>query len=927
MAHPTLSPQEFVDKWRKTELKESAAAQEHFIDLCRMLGHPTPAEADPEGKWFTFEAGATKQRGGQGWADVWKKGYFAWEYKGKHANLDAAYQQLLQYREALQNPPLLIVSDIERIEIHTNFVNTVKQLYEISLDDLLVPDERRLLHHAFFDHKALKAPQTTEEVTQKAAAEFARLADLLRQWGEDPQETAQFLIRLLFCLFAEDIGLLPKDLFTKLVDRTRRQPSAFSSQLSHLFGAMVGGGWFGADEIEFFDGGLFEDDKVLPLTTDGLDILSRASRLDWSNIEPAIFGTLFERSLDPGKRTQLGAHYTSREDILLIVEPVVMAPLRRRWSEVQSEVAELVEKREETGSKAWVTQYTNMIQETIMDFLKELSEVEVLDPACGSGNFLYVALRELLDLEKEVVTVAAQMGLTRPYPQVSPAQMHGIEIDDYAHQLAEATIWIGYIQWLHENGFGVPPEPILKPLKNIWQMDAILAYDEAGYAVVPEWPEADVIIGNPPFLGDKKMRHELPDEYVDTLRALYGNRIPGQSDLVCYWFERARQLIDAGKLERAGLLATNSIRGGANRRVLERIKETGNIFWAESDRDWILDGAAVNVSMIAFDDGSEDTRILDGSIVKKINSDLTGDVDVTAAASLEENRRIAFIGTQKGGPFDIPEALAHRMLTEAGNPSGRPNSDVLRPWINGWDITRRSRGRWIIDFGTSTPLREAAGYEAPFEYVKEKVKPTREQVSSESRTTEWWWLHQRPRPEMRSQLKDLARYIATPRVSKHRVFVWVKADVLPDSAVVAIARQDDYFFGTLHSRVHEKWSLRQGTSLEDRPRYTPTSTFDTFAFPWPPGDEPNDDPRVAAIAESARELIESRRAWLNPPGATEEELKKRTLTNLYNEYPTWLELIHGKLDKAVLDAYGWPHGLDDEEILRRLLKLNLERAG
>jgi hypothetical protein len=384
MTQPTLSPQEFVDKWRKAELKERSAAQEHFIDLCRMLGHPTPAEADPEGKWFTFEAGATKQRGGQGWADVWKKGYFAWEYKGKHADLDEAYQQLLQYREALENPPLLIVSDIERILIHTNFVNTVKRVYEITLDDLLVSEKRRLLHHAFYDYRQLKAPQTPEQVTQEAAREFAHLADLLRQWGEDPQETAHFLIRMLFCLFAEDIGLLPEDLFTRLVERTQGKPSAFAHQLSNLFGAMTDGGWFGAEEIEHFDGGLFEDDRVLELGSEGLDILCRVSRLDWSNIEPAIFGALFERSLDPSKRSQLGAHYTSKDDILLIVEPVVMAPLRRRWEEVRAEVEELVQKREETGSKAWVTQYTNTIQEKIMGFLNELSEVQVLDPACGA---------------------------------------------------------------------------------------------------------------------------------------------------------------------------------------------------------------------------------------------------------------------------------------------------------------------------------------------------------------------------------------------------------------------------------------------------------------------------------------------------------------------------------------------------------------
>ncbi len=855
-----------------------------------------------------------------------EKGYFAWEYKGKHADLDAAYQQLLQYREALENPPLLIVSDIERILIHTNFVNTVKQVYELALDDLLVPEKRRLLRHVFYDYRELKAPQTTEQVTQEAAREFAHLADLLRQWGEDPQETAYFLIRLLFCLFAEDIGLLPKGLFTKLVERTQGNSAAVAHQLSDLFGAMKDGGWFGAEEIEHFDGGLFQDDRVLELSSEGLDILSSVSRLDWSNIEPAIFGTLFERSLDPGKRSQLGAHYTSKEDILLIVEPVVMAPLRRRWDEVRTEVEELVQKRQETSSKAWGTQYTNMIREKIIGFLSELAEIQVLDPACGSGNFLYVALRELLDLEKEVVTFAGDVGLTRPIPQVSPAQMHGIEVNEYAHQLAEATIWIGYIQWLHENGFGAPPEPILEPLQNIWQIDAILAYDEDGNPTEADWPEADVVIGNPPFLGDKKMRAEMGDKYVDDLRTLYRGRIPGQSDLVCYWFEKARKLIEDDEIDRAGLLATQGIRGGANRTVLERVKASGDIFWARSDRDWVLDGATVHVSMIGFDDGGQTERVLDGNPVRQINSDLTGNTDVTKAVRLVENEGLAYQGPVKVGPFDIEDSLARDMLHEP-NPHGASNTEVIKPFMNASDITGRSRGMWIIDFDEKT-LEEAALFEAPFEYVKEYVKPLRENNRDEQRRTYWWRLG-RSGADLKEVKSDCDRIILTPRVSKHRVFMWATSDLLPNSAVVAIARDDDYFFGVLHSRVHEVWARSQGMQLRDAEsgfRYTPSTTFETFPFPWPPGEEPPDDLRVEAIAEVARELVGQRQAWLNPPGATEEELKKRTLTNLYNECPTWLELAHRRLDEAVLDAYGWPHDVDDEDILRRLLALNLERA-
>ena len=607
---PTLSPQEFVAKWRKATLKESAAAQEHFIDLCHLVGHPTPAEADPTGQTFTFEAGASKQRGGQGWADVWKKGYFAWEYKGKHKNLDQAYQQLLQYREALLNPPLLVVSDIDQIVVHTNFTNTVKQVVRIGLDDLLRPEGLAQLRAVFLSPETFRVPQTPERVTQEAAREFARLADLLRKYGEDPQRAARFLIRLLFCLFAEDTGLLPDGLFTRLIEQTHKRPASFTQQLRQLFQAMASGGWFGADEIAHFDGRLFGDDTVLELDSDGLDILARVSTLDWSSIEPSIFGTLFERSLDPSKRSQLGAHYTSKEDIMLIVEPVLMAPLRRRWAEVREQAVELARRRDEAASGRVREKRHKELTSLLMGFAHEIAQVQILDPGCGSANFLYVALRQLLDLEKEVITLADDLGVGRFFPSVSPAQLHGIEINAYAHELAQATVWIGYIQWLRENGFGVPGEPVLKPIETILQMDAILAYDEQGQPTEPEWPQVDIIIGNPPFLGDKKMRSELGDKYVEDLRGLYAGRLPGQSDYVCYWFEKARAGIEVGKAKRAGLLATQAIRGGANRRVLERIKESGDIFYAQADRPWILDGANVRVAMVGFDDRSETHRRL-----------------------------------------------------------------------------------------------------------------------------------------------------------------------------------------------------------------------------------------------------------------------------------------------------------------------------
>lgn len=920
-----LIPQTFVEKWQHTTLKERSAYQQHFLDLCALVKHATPAEMDHAGTFFTFEAGAKKVGGGDGFADVWYRGHFAWEYKGKHADLDKAYQQLLQYREALENPPLLIVSDIDTIVIHTNFTNTIKRKISLTLDDLLTTQGIETLRRVFTQPEAFQATETAEQVTEQAAVKFAQLAEILRQKGYETHAAAHFLIRLLFCLFAEDTALLPSRLFTNLALNFRNRAEGFTRQLNRLFEAMATGSEFGIDPILHFDGRLFDDAQALELGKDGIEILLAVGQLDWASIEPSIFGTLFERSLDPAKRSQLGAHYTSRDDILLIVEPVLMAPLRRKWAEVEAEARALAGQRDaESGRKRAGLQ--EKLSGLLVGFAQEIAAVTVLDPACGSGNFLYMALRQLLDLEKEVIHLAGELGVGTFFPSVSPAQLHGIEINETAHQLAQAAIQIGYIQWLRENGFGIPTEPILKPLDTIVNMDAILAYDEQGRAYEPEWPMADVIIGNPPFLGDKKMRAELEHTNLEAFRKLYKNRIPGQSDFVCYWFEKARGMIDAGIAKRAGLLATNSIRGGANRTVLDRITHTGNIFWAQSDRNWVLDGAAVRVSMIGFDNGDEKSIFLDDYQVNKINSDLTARINLPSAITLVENLNLAFIGTQKGGNFDIPWEQALAMLDLRENPNGKPNSDVIRPWINGLDITRGPQGMWIIDFGTDMSLEQACQYSTPFEYIKKNVESVRVKTNSEKRTAARWWLHQRPRPEMRIALTGLTRYIATARVAKYRLFVWIYSEVLADSQVVVIARSDDYFLGVLHSRVHELWSLKLGTSLEDRPRYTPTTTFETFPFPWPPGTEPQDDPRVQAIAQAARELVQYRDNWLNPPGLPEAELKKRTLTNLYNQRPTWLDNAHKKLDQAVFAAYGWPPDLTDEQILERLLALNLERA-
>ncbi len=918
-----MTPSEFATKWAGSQRTERAASQEHFIDLCRMLGVPTPNEADPAGTWYAFEKGAEKTAGGDGFADVWKRGHFGWEYKGKRKDLEAAYQQLLQYREALENPPLLVVCDLARFEIHTNFTGTAKKVYRFTLQDLAeAPREPlRLLRAVMGNPEALRPTTTRQEITEEAAKQFAALASELRGRGHDPHHVAHFLNKLLFCLFAEDAGLLPRELVKRLAENTRTDPPAFAAGLADLFGKMsTAGGLFGTERIQWFNGGLFDGPEVLPLMTAEIDVVRRVAELDWSQVEPSIFGTLFVRGLDPDRRSQLGAQYTDRESILRLVEPVLLAPLRREFEAVKAQVTKLLPawKRAPRAARSRMQANRNP-EQVVHQFLDRLNKIRVLDPACGSGNFLYVSLQGLKDLEREVIDWAAQtLNTTRSFPRVGPHVVHGIEINDYAAELARVTIWIGEIQWMLNNGFAYRTNPILQPLDSIECRDAVLDLCDPEHPKEPEWSDADVIVGNPPFLGGKLLRTTLGDQYVDALFRVYDDRVPREADLVAYWHEKARAMVAAGRVKRVGLLATQGIRGGANRRILERIKKSGDIFLAWSDEPWILEGAAVHVSFIGFDDGSETHRLLNGRPVSSINANLTSGTDLTRARRLAENAGIAFMGDTKGGPFDMLSSVARELLAKP-NPDGRSNRIVVRPWVNGLDVTRRPRNRWIIDFGVDTPEAEAALYEAPFEYLRARAKPSR--AASRSKISRWW-LHERPRGEMRAAIGQLSRFIATPTVAKHRVFVWLSAETLPDHQLIVIARDDDYTFGVVHSRPHELWARAMGTQVREAEsgfRYTPTTTFETFPFPRPTGAQRD------AIASAAKKLDQLRRGWLDPEGASPAELKRRTLTALYNARPAWLTQAHERLDQAVLDAYGWPTEISDDEVIDRLLALNLER--
>lgn len=567
---------------------------------------------------------------------------------------------------------------------------------------------------------------------------------------------------------------------------------------------------------------------------------------------------------------------------MLLVEPVITRPWLAGWATTRAEIEKLMRQAEiagdlnrvgRRGQAAQRTRLTNEANALYRGFLDRLRAFRVLDPACGSGNFLYLALLALKDIEHRVAIEAETLGLAREFPRIGPEAVKGIEISPYAAELARVTVWIGEIQRMRRNGFDVGRNPILKPLDTIECRDAILNED----GTEAEWPEADVVIGNPPFLGGKLMRSVLGNDYTEWLFATFAGRVPAEADLVVYWFAKTWEALADGEARRAGLVATNSIRGGANRRVLDVLTRSGVIFDAWDDEPWILDGAAVRVSLICFgaDKAPGEVR-LDGAPVSRIYSDLTGaHLDLTAARRLRKNRGVAFMGDTKGGAFDISGDLAREWLQLPLNPNGRPNSDVLRPWMNGMDLTRHPSGRWIIDFGWEMSEREVALYEAPYAHIFQHVRPVRLQNRREAYAVHWW-RHVEPRPGLWRALAQLTRYITTPRVAKHRVFAWVDKSVMPDCQLIIIARDDNVGFGILESRFHEAWALGLCTWLGvgNDPRYTPTTTFETF--PFPEGLTPDrtaaeyaDDLRAVAIADAARWLNELREAWLNPPDLVE----------------------------------------------------------
>ena len=920
-----LLASEFADRWEDYSGTEVAHYQDHFNQLCELAGHDKPVDRLGSSD-FAFQRAAPTPDDRNGMADVFLRDFFVMEYKRPGRSLDDAYFQALRYRDSLGNPPLLIVSDFASLRIHTNFTGTVSETYYIELTDLhdlegLVRHRSALgvetrgpltvsevLQACFHLPQRLRPTDTPEQLTEQAAVIFKKVADELGRWNASKDaEVAKFLSQILFAMFASDIGLLPKLQVTQLTNGLGSQPSeVFPAKVANLISKMTDGAPYDTPSIPRFNGGLFDGaSNGLNIVQSIIPMLREADQLDWSQIEPSIFGSLFEQVFNPEKRAQFGRHYTPRTDIEQIIEPVVMQPLREEWIQTQ------IRASRETSESA--------LAETLQAFIDRVGALRVLDPACGSGNFLYVTLNLLHQLEREVMRWGIERGVPTLEPRVHPRQMLGIELDEYAHQLASVVVWIGLIQNGTRSGANLMErDPILDPLDNIECRNAVVTQD--GEPRIPDWPSVDCIVGNPPFLGSQRIRSEIGDEGIELLNRAWDDEALSGVDFCMYWFEKARRQIADGHARRAGLLGTQAIRNSRPRRILQRIIDSGGIFFAVSDQSWRQDGASVRIAMVGFDDGSQESKELDGERVATILPNLTSRrADVTKARKLRQNSGIAFQGVIKSNDFVIPKQKAEYWILLTSSGPAKDTAEVVRPLVIGRDLNGIDSGKWVIDFGVDMTFDEASAYFNPFEYLYDLINPP-------SATEGNWWTFHRPRPAMRRALKGLKRYIATSTVSKHRIFTWVDIEKLPDVTTVVFATEDDYDFGILQSRVHVAWALATGSQLRDPKsgrRYTHTTCFETFPFPEA---EPDVKERIRA---AARHICELRSEWhrqaQDAPAHARDDF---TLTNLYNKPTARIAGAHAELDRAVFAAYGWsedPDDLTNDVMLERLLELNLDR--
>lgn len=1011
----------FLDKWRGSEGNERANYQSFFGDLCTALGveSPPPKGSVPGDPYcfdkdikFFDKAESTR------FADFYKQHCFLIEAKqgsdssskghGKRGtktyrdNLHKAFNQARSYaynRQLGDLPPFLMVCDIgSHFEVWEGFsgeYGSYGARQTVKLDDLLKPDIFDRFVKIFTDPQALNPEKYRARVTREVAAELATLSRWLEQQGHDPQETANFLMRCIFTMFAEDVELLKGEVFTQaLRDRWIANPNTFQPEIEGLWQTMNTGGNFGFERVLRFNGSFFENATAIALPQEQLEVLYAAAVKDWSQVEPAIFGTLLERALEKKERSRLGAHYTPRSYVERLVRPVVMEPLRQEWDEIELEIKRLLEPAE--GKEEPTAAQRRKAEQEITAFLQKLREIRILDPACGTGNFLYVALDLLKGLEAEVMTrltdVAGEVQLD-VLAQIKPDQFLGIEINPRAAAIAELVIWIGYLQWYFKRfGNAEPPEPVLQAFGNIENRDAVLAYDGKEPDVDPktgkvrtrwggrmmrhpvtgeevpdpadqveiyrylnprpaEWPEADYVVSNPPFIGNARMREFLGDGYTETLREFYPE-VSETVDYVMYWWHKAADYTQDEAIGRFGFITTNSIRQPRLRSVIDfhsKSKSPIVLTFAIPDHPWVDEGADVRISMTVAEkenaqvqkvatlgsvtaegnaDSPEDTAEqirISWQRITKIYSNLQTGVNVSLASQLKSNYALSCQGVKLHGKGFLLrsnqlDSVEHKFTFE---------------FITGRELAKSKTDTFVLDLFELTEEELKVDYPRTYQWVLERVQPERQQ-NNRKVYREKWWIFGEPRASYRKVWKSVDKYIATTRTAKFRVFQFLSSRFISESGIVMIFLDDPYCLGVLSSNAHIIWSIAAGgwMGVGNDPVYNHARCFYTYPFPDPTSEQKQKIRDLGDRLDAHRKQVQAAHSDITITGMYNllEKLRKgEQFTDKDREYNdralvSTLKQIHDDLDAAVLDAYGWPHDISDEQILENLVALNAQRA-
>jgi SAM-dependent methyltransferase len=1021
----TLDIEAFITRWTAREGGAERANYQMFLsELCDVLGvdRPEPAGAERALNDYVFER-AVRSRASDDITsskriDLYRKGSFILEAKqsrlpgarnelpgqtslfgdepetlgkrsvarGWDVMMQNARRQAEQYVFLLDAdhpaPPFIITCDVgHAFEIFADFTGTGRAYsqfpdrkgFRIYLEDLRKPEIRDRLATIWTDPASLDPARESARVTREIARRLAAVSRALEA-KHPPEEVAHFLMRCIFTMFAEDVKLLPENSFTELLSDCLESPAAFTPLLESLWSKMDEPSYdkrfFSAfkQHLRHFNGNLFKDARAFPLGREEIGELYQAAKAKWTEVDPAIFGTLLEQALEPGERRKLGAHYTPRSYVQRLVEVTVMEPLRADWDKALTKA----EDAKDSGNEEQAIKL-------VAAFHHQLCATRVLDPACGTGNFLYVSLELMKKLEGEVLEVLARLGATESLglerETVDPHQFLGLELNPRAAAIAELVVWIGYLQQWYKVRDGHPAEPILRAFNNInfghrEGYDAVLTWDcypvptvveQDGKRVEtypnarrPDWPEAEFIVGNPPFMGGKDLRSRMGSGYIETLWSVH-KHMNESADFVMYWWDRAAELLTRKKtpLRRFGLVTTNSISQVFQRRVMERhldAKKPVSIIYAVDDHPWTKstrDSAAVRIAMTVGEAGRSDgllrevvsetgldtdePRIVFANKAGRINSDLTVGVDVTKAEKLVSNVSIAYMGYKLHGQGFVLDASEAEYFWQR-NPDSRA---YIKPYSNGRDLVQKNQNRYAIDMYPMPVDKIRREFPEIYVHLLEKVKPERDLNNEPFRKENWAWFG-RTHENQRSATRDINKFIGTTRTSKHRIFNLLEKNLIAESKIVMICLESCYFLSILSSRIHLVYSLSLGgwLGVGNDHTYNHTECFDTFPFP-----DPSEDLRQK-LCDAGEELDATRKRVL-------AEHPDLTLTGLYNVLEKLksgealsdkdedvkhrglvliLKELHETIDRLTAEAYGWPADLSDEEILEKLVALNAERA-